>query len=275
MESYIRNAVHVSGKSPVLLDSYLTDAIEVDVDAISDGKNVHIAGIMEHIEEAGVHSGDSACSLPPYSLRQATIGELEKQTKTLALSLNVVGLMNIQFAIKDDTIFVLEVNPRASRTVPFVAKAVNSPIAAIAARVMAGEPLTNFELKSSNTKHFCVKEAVLPFNKFPEESVFLSPEMKSTGEVMGISNTMGESFRRASISAGNTIPKSGKVFISVNDADKLDIIRTARDLTELGFDIIATIGTTKELKRNGINVDSVFKVGEGRPNIVDLSLIHI
>ena len=271
LESYIRNAVHVSGKSPVLLDSYLTDAIEVDVDAISDGKNVHIAGIMEHIEEAGVHSGDSACSLPPYSLRQATIGELEKQTKTLALSLNVVGLMNIQFAIKDDTIFVLEVNPRASRTVPFVAKAVNSPIAAIAARVMAGEPLTNFELKSSNTKHICVKEAVLPFNRFPGVDILLGPEMRSTGEVMGKDNNFERAFFKAQLGAGVELPKTGNVFISVRNNDKSErLLQTAKLLIELGFKIIATRGTAEYFKQNSIKSISVNKVHEGRPNIVDM-----
>ena len=271
LESYIRNAVHVSGKSPVLLDSYLTDAIEVDVDAISDGKNVHIAGIMEHIEEAGVHSGDSACSLPPYSLRQATIGELEKQTKTLALSLNVVGLMNIQFAIKDDTIFVLEVNPRASRTVPFVAKAVNSPIAAIAARVMAGEPLTNFELKSSNTKHICVKEAVLPFNRFPGVDILLGPEMRSTGEVMGKDNNFEKAFFKAQLGAGVELPKTGNVFISVRNNDKSErLLQTAKLLIELGFKIIATRGTAEYFEQNSIKSISVNKVYEGRPNIVDM-----
>ena len=271
LESYIRNAVHVSGKSPVLLDSYLTDAIEVDVDAISDGKNVHIAGIMEHIEEAGVHSGDSACSLPPYSLRQATISELEKQTKTLALSLNVVGLMNIQFAIKDDTIFVLEVNPRASRTVPFVAKAVNSPIAAIAARVMAGEPLTNFELKSSNTKHICVKEAVLPFNRFPGVDILLGPEMRSTGEVMGKDNNFERAFFKAQLGAGVELPKTGNVFISVRNNDKSErLLRTAKLLIELGFKIIATRGTAEYFEQNSIKSISVNKVYEGRPNIVDM-----
>ena len=271
LESYIRNAVHVSGKSPVLLDSYLTDAIEVDVDAISDGKNVHIAGIMEHIEEAGVHSGDSACSLPPYSLRQATIGELEKQTKTLALSLNVVGLMNIQFAIKDDTIFVLEVNPRASRTVPFVAKAVNSPIAAIAARVMAGEPLTNFELKSSNTKHICVKEAVLPFNRFPGVDILLGPEMRSTGEVMGKDNNFERAFFKAQLGAGVELPKTGNVFISVRNNDKSErLLRTAKLLIELGFKIIATRGTAEYFEQNSIKSISVNKVYEGRPNIIDM-----
>ncbi|MDG1939914.1 MAG: carbamoyl-phosphate synthase large subunit [Paracoccaceae bacterium] len=271
LESYIRNAVHVSGKSPVLLDSYLTDAIEVDVDAISDGKNVHIAGIMEHIEEAGVHSGDSACSLPPYSLRQATIGELEKQTKTLALSLNVVGLMNIQFAIKDDTIFVLEVNPRASRTVPFVAKAVNSPIAAIDARVMAGEPLTNFELKSSNTKHICVKEAVLPFNRFPGVDILLGPEMRSTGEVMGKDNNFERAFFKAQLGAGVELPKTGNVFISVRNNDKSErLLQTAKLLIELGFKIIATRGTAEYFEQNSIKSISVNKVYEGRPNIVDM-----
>lgn len=191
---YIKEAVIVSGDSPVLLDSYLVGAIEVDVDALSDGKNVHVAGIMQHIEEAGVHSGDSACSLPPYSLPQHQIDDMIGQTKALALGLNVVGLMNIQFAIKDEDIFILEVNPRASRTVPFVAKAINSPIAAIAARVMAGEPLTNFELKSPSPNHFAVKEAVMPFNRFPGVDALLGPEMRSTGEVMGLDKNFERAF---------------------------------------------------------------------------------
>ena len=271
LKKYINNAVTVSGESPVLLDSYLTNAIEVDVDAISDGKTVHVAGIMEHIEEAGVHSGDSACSLPPYSLSKLTLDELERQTKILALALNVVGLMNIQFAIKNDVIFVLEVNPRASRTVPFVAKAVNSPIAAIAARVMAGEPLTNFELKSPNIKHFCVKEAVLPFNRFPGVDILLGPEMRSTGEVMGRDTNFERAFFKAQLGAGVELPKKGNVFISVRDNDKSQrLIETVKVLTKLGFVIIATKGTAGYLAKNNLQSISINKVHEGRPNIVDM-----
>ena len=271
LKKYIDNAVNVSGTNPVLLDSYLMNAIEVDIDAISDGKNVHIAGIMEHIEEAGVHSGDSACSLPPYSLEKETIDELKKQTKILALALNVIGLMNVQFAIKDNVIFVLEVNPRASRTVPFVAKAVNSPIAAIAARVMAGEPLTNFELKSPDIKHICVKEAVLPFNRFPGVDTLLGPEMRSTGEVMGIDNNFERAFFKAQLGAGIALPKTGKVFISVRNSDKkLKLIETARILKNLSFEIISTKGTSAYFEANGIKSTLVNKVYEGRPNIVDM-----
>ena len=268
--NYISRNADVTEGHPILIDQFLEDAFEFDVDALSDGREVHIGAIMQHIEEAGIHSGDSACVLPPYRITTEAMDEIIRITKSLALELNVIGLINLQFAYKDGTVYVLEVNPRASRTVPFVSKSTNTPLARIASQIATGKSLADFDLNQwDSMNHVSVKEAVLPFNKFPEESVFLSPEMKSTGEVMGISNTMGESFRRASISAGNTIPKSGKVFISVNDADKLDIIRTARDLTELGFDIIATTGTTKELKRNGIKVNSVFKVGEGRPNVVD------
>ena len=268
--NYISRNADVTEGHPILIDQFLEDAFEFDVDALSDGKEVHIGAIMQHIEEAGIHSGDSACVLPPYRITTEAMDEIIKITKSLALELNVIGLINLQFAYKDGIVYVLEVNPRASRTVPFVSKATNTPLARIASQIATGKVLADFDLNPwDSMNHVAVKEAVLPFNKFPEESIFLSPEMKSTGEVMGISNTMGESFRRASISAGNNIPNSGKVFISVNDADKLDIIPIARDLTELGFDIIATSGTTKELKRNGLKVNSVFKVGEGRPNVVD------
>ena len=271
LKKYIENAVNVSGENPVLLDSYLTGAIEVDVDAISDGTNVHIAGIMEHIEEAGVHSGDSACSLPPYSLEQSTIHELKKQTEILARSLNVIGLMNVQFAIKENSIFVLEVNPRASRTVPFVAKAVNSPIAAIAARVMAGEPLSNFDLKSPDTDYICVKEAVLPFNRFPGVDTLLGPEMRSTGEVMGKDNNFERAFFKAQLGAGIELPKTGKVFISVRNNDKSQkLLKTAQVLKNLDFEIVATKGTAKFLEKNQIKSTLVNKVYEGRPNIVDM-----
>jgi len=208
--------------------------------------------------------------LPPYRITTDAMDEIIRVTKSLALELKVIGLINLQFAYKDGIVFVLEVNPRASRTIPFVSKTTNTPLARIASQIAIGKKLSDFDLKEwDKIDHVAVKEAVLPFNKFPEESIFLSPEMKSTGEVMGISKTMGESFKRASISAGNFIPESGTVFISVNDADKLDIIPIARDLAEIGFDIVATSGTKKELKRNGLNINSIFKVGEGRPNVVD------
>ncbi|MBV1866074.1 MAG: carbamoyl-phosphate synthase large subunit [Rhodobacteraceae bacterium] len=267
---YINEAVVVSGDSPVLLDSYLVGAVEIDVDALCDGKSVHVAGIMQHIEEAGVHSGDSACSLPPYSLSKDTIEELKRQTEAMALALNVVGLMNVQFAIKDGEIFVLEVNPRASRTVPFVAKAVNSPIAAIAARIMAGASLSDFDLKSPNTKHFAVKEAVLPFARFPGVDTLLGPEMRSTGEVMGLDKGFARAFLKAQLGAGNILPSSGTVFMSVKEADKTkDMAEAAQILTQEGFDILATSGTATFLADHGVEAQHVNKVYEGRPNIVD------
>ena len=225
---------------------------------------------MQHIEEAGIHSGDSACVLPPYKISSNAMKQISKITTDLALELNVVGLINLQFAFKDGNVYVLEVNPRASRTTPFVSKATNTPLARIAAQLATGAKLKDFSLKNwDKIGHVAIKEAVLPFNKFPNESTYLSPEMKSTGEVMGISKSMGESFRRASISAGNHIPSNGTVFISVNDTDKLNMIPIARDLSELGFKIIATAGTANELNQNGINAKSTYKVGEGRPNVVD------
>lgn len=267
---YISAAISLSGDNPVLLDSYLTGAIEVDVDALCDGKNVHVAGIMEHIEEAGVHSGDSACSLPPYSLDAATITELKRQTEAMAIGLNVVGLMNVQFAIKDGVIFVLEVNPRASRTVPFVAKATGSPIASIAARIMAGEPLSNFDLVDPNIPYYAVKEAVLPFARFPGVDTLLGPEMRSTGEVMGLDKTFSRAFLKSQMGAGVDLPTQGTVFVSIKDSDKGEmILEAARNVTDLGFKIIATRGTAEYLASNGIMSGVVNKVYEGRPNIVD------
>jgi carbamoyl-phosphate synthase large subunit len=289
---YINEAVTVSGDSPVLLDSYLIGAVEVDVDALCDGTNVHVAGIMQHIEEAGVHSGDSACSLPPYSLSPQIIAELKKQSHALALGLNVVGLMNVQFAIKDDEIFVLEVNPRASRTVPFVAKATDSAIASIAARLMAGEPLSNFPerapykedasedetlpfaepmtLADPNTPWFSVKEAVLPFARFPGVDTILGPEMRSTGEVMGWDRTYERAFLKAQLGAGSVIPEGGKVFMSIKDMDKTPaMIEAAQIMSDLGFDLIATRGTAAFLAAKGLKVEIVNKVYEGRPNVVD------
>jgi carbamoyl-phosphate synthase large subunit len=292
LERYIRTAVQVSGDSPVLLDSYLSGAIEVDVDALSDGKQVHVCGIMEHIEEAGVHSGDSACCLPPHSLNTATIDELKRQTVQMALALNVVGLMNVQFAIKDGTIYVLEVNPRASRTVPFVAKATDSAIAAIAARVMAGEPLSNFPLRAPyaqgvgpdtplpladpntladpQTPWFSVKEAVLPFARFPGVDPVLGPEMRSTGEVMGWDRTFALAFLKAQMGAGTVLPDAGRVFLSIKDMDKTAAMAAAMaDLVTMGFELVATKGTTQWLSAQGIAATLVNKVYEGRPNIVD------
>jgi len=268
--NYIARSADVTEGHPILIDQFLEDAFEFDVDALCDGEMVHIGAVMQHIEEAGIHSGDSACVLPPYRITAEALEEIIRITKALSLRLNVRGLINLQFAYKDGQVYVLEVNPRASRTIPFVSKATNTPLARIAAQLAVGATLDQFQLKDwDSSKYVAVKEAVLPFNKFPEESIFLSPEMKSTGEVMGISTTLGESFRKASISAGNIIPNQGTVFISVNNADKLDVIPIARDLVEMGFNLIATSGTAKELERNGLKAISVFKVGEGRPNIVD------
>ena len=271
LERYISEAVVVSGDSPVLLDSYLSGAVEIDVDALSDGAAVHVAGIMQHIEEAGVHSGDSACSLPPYSLTQGIIDELKRQTKALARALNVVGLMNIQFAVKDGDIYLIEVNPRASRTVPFVAKAVRSPIAAIAARVMAGEPLSNFDLVDpASIKGFAVKEAVLPFARFPGVDTLLGPEMRSTGEVMGFDSKFHRAFYKAQLGAGTKLPTFGKAFLSIKDEDKGSILLEAAScLLEMGFTLTATRGTAAFLAKAGIESAVINKVYEGRPNIVD------
>ena len=293
LERYIREAVVVSGKSPVLLDNYLSGAVELDVDALCDGKNVHVAGIMQHIEEAGVHSGDSACSLPPYSLSREIITEVEKQTKALALALNVVGLMNIQFAIKDGEIYLIEVNPRASRTVPFVAKATDSAIASIAARIMAGEPLSNFPLRAPynadaayddvlplgdpmtladpNMPWFSVKEAVLPFARFPGVDTLLGPEMRSTGEVMGWDRDFPRAFLKAQMGAGNPLPRNGCAFLSIKDMDKTDdMLSAARILLEQDFTIVATRGTADWLTSHDIACQIVNKVYEGRPDITDM-----
>jgi carbamoyl-phosphate synthase large subunit len=292
LKRYITTAVDVSGKNPVLLDSYLSGAIEVDVDALSDGTNVHVAGIMEHIEEAGVHSGDSACCLPPHSLSDETVAELKRQTVAMALALGVVGLMNVQFAIKDGVIYVLEVNPRASRTVPFVAKATDSAIASIAARLMAGEPLSTFPerapypqgvgpdtplpyadpmtLANPRTPWFSVKEAVLPFARFPGVDTLLGPEMRSTGEVMGWDRTFPLAFLKAQMGAGTHLPETGRVFLSIKDMDKTaEMAKAARGLIELGFEIVATRGTAAFLAEHGVAAEVVNKVYEGRPNIVD------
>ena len=269
LRRYISEAVKVSGKSPLLIDQYLRDAIEVDVDVICDGDDVYVAGIMEHIEEAGVHSGDSACSLPPYSLSDAIVAELERQSGLLALELGVVGLMNVQFAIKDGLVYLIEVNPRASRTVPFVAKAVGLPVANIAAKVMAGEKLSSFDLDIKRPDHIAVKEAVFPFARFPGVDTVLGPEMRSTGEVMGLSDNFGLAFAKSQLGGGVTLPKSGKVFISVRDHHKSMMVDLARDLVDLGYSIIATGGTTKVLRDAGLDVEYVRKAHEGRPDIID------
>ncbi|MGA9412496.1 MAG: carbamoyl-phosphate synthase large subunit [Roseobacter sp.] len=293
LERYISQAVVVSGDSPVLLDSYLSGAVELDVDALCDGKDVHVAGVMQHIEEAGVHSGDSACSLPPYSLSRDVIAEVEKQTHALAKALNVVGLMNIQFALKDGDIYLIEVNPRASRTVPFVAKATDSAIASIAARIMAGEPLSNFPLRAPydkdaayddvlplgdpltladpNMPWFSVKEAVLPFARFPGVDTILGPEMRSTGEVMGWDRDFPRAFLKAQMGAGNPLPSDGCAFLSIKDADKTeDMLTAARILLDQGFTIVATRGTAKWLNEHGMDCGIVNKVYEGRPDVTDM-----
>jgi carbamoyl-phosphate synthase large subunit len=269
LERYIKEAVVVSGDTPVLIDSYLSNAIEVDVDCVCDGKDVFIAGVMEHIEEAGIHSGDSACSLPPYSLKAPTIAELESQAKKLALALKVVGLMNVQFAVKDEIVYILEVNPRASRTVPFVAKVIGEPIAKIASRVMAGEKLPAFNLKPKKLNHVAVKEAVFPFNRFPGVDTLLGPEMRSTGEVMGLDTNYDMAFAKSQIGAGMRIPQTGSVFVSVKESDKTRVLPSIRKLVELGFDIKATGGTHTFLASKGVVSKKINKVLEGRPHVVD------
>jgi carbamoyl-phosphate synthase large subunit len=269
LRRYMSGAVKVSGSSPVLIDSYLQDAIEVDVDAVADRAEVHVAGIMEHIEEAGIHSGDSACSLPPYSLAPFLVEEIARQTRELARGLEVVGLMNVQFAVQGETIYVLEVNPRASRTVPFVAKATGRPIAKIAARVMAGEPLTGFDLSRPTYPHVAVKEAVFPFARFPGVDIILGPEMKSTGEVMGIDRDFARAFAKSQLGAGVILPRRGTVFISVKDKDKPAMVEPGRRLVAMGFELIATGGTAAYLEAQGLPVRRINKVLEGRPHIVD------
>jgi carbamoyl-phosphate synthase large subunit len=259
----------VSERRPLLIDRYLSDAIEIDVDCLADGKDTRVAGIMEHIEEAGIHSGDSACALPPHSLDRATIAELERQTRELALALNVVGLMNVQYAIKTGEIYVLEVNPRASRTVPFVAKVIGVPVAKIAALIMAGEKLATLKLDLPSVRHVGVKEAVFPFARFPGVDTVLGPEMKSTGEVMGIDWSFPLAFAKSQIGGGSRLPRDGTVFISVRDVDKPRILDAAQLLASLGFRVIATGGTQRYLVENGIKAEKVNKVGEGRPHIVD------
>ncbi len=283
LERYMREAVKVSNDSPVLLDRFLNDAIELDVDCISDGSRVVIGGVMEHIEQAGVHSGDSACSLPPYSLSSETVEELKRQATLMAKGLNVVGLMNVQFAIQRqeidgqirDVVYVLEVNPRASRTVPFVSKSTGRALAKIAARCMVGQTLDEQGIYGESIpEHFCVKEAVFPFVKFPGVDTILGPEMKSTGEVMGVGKTFGEAFVKAQMGAGATLPRSGKIFLSVKDSDKPRAVKVAKDLVDLGFSVMATRGTAKVIGEAGIPVETINKVAEGRPHIGDVIKNH-
>ncbi len=270
LRRYMREAVQVSNDSPVLLDHFLSDAVEVDVDALSDGRDVIIGGIMEHIEEAGVHSGDSACSLPPYSLSPAVQDRLRRQMRAMALELGVIGLMNAQFAIQGDAIYILEVNPRASRTVPYVSKATGRPLAKIAALCMVGRSLADQGVSGEIIPaYYSVKEAVFPFVKFPGVDPLLGPEMKSTGEVMGIGRSFGEAFAKAQLGAGDQLPRGGRAFISVRDADKAKTVEIARDLERLGFTLVATKGTAAMLRTHGLDCETVHKVGEGRPHIVD------
>ncbi|MFY7760279.1 carbamoyl-phosphate synthase large subunit [Aquidulcibacter sp.] len=269
LERYVREAVIVSGDNPVLIDQYLRDAIEVDVDALSDGKDVFVAGIMEHIEEAGIHSGDSACALPPYTLSAEIIAKIEAQTIAMAKGLNVVGLINIQYAIKDDTIYVLEANPRASRTAPFVAKAVGIPVARIAAKLQAGESLASFGLKQKKLNHVAVKEAVFPFARFAGVDPILGPEMRSTGECMGIDTDFGHAFLKSQLGAGMRLPAGGTAFLSVKDSHKPALAELGRNFVRLGFKLVATEGCAKVLRDAGVPVERVNKVMEGRPHIVD------
>ena len=269
LDDYIKTAVNVSGDSPVLVDQYLRDAIECDVDVLCDGSEVRIAGVMQHIEEAGVHSGDSACTLPPYSLSEEIINEMEEQARALALALGVVGLMNVQFAIKNHDVYLIEVNPRASRTVPFVAKAIGQPVAKIASRIMAGEQLKSFEPFKRQFNYMAIKEAVFPFSRFPGSDPVLSPEMKSTGEVMGIDKNFEAAFQKSQLGVGMSLPTKGTLFVSVKDSDKEHIFEAVRLLIDQGFEVIATGGTQSYLSEMGLSVDRVNKVAEGQPHIVD------
>ena len=280
LERYMREAVRVSEKSPVLLDRFLDDAIEVDVDCISDGEHVIIGGIMEHVEAAGIHSGDSACSLPPYTLSAALQDEMRRQSIAMAKALKVVGLMNVQFAIQGEgdaaVVYVLEVNPRASRTVPYVSKATGQQLAKIAARCMAGQKLKDQVTSNGRAPsevvppYFSIKEAVFPFNKFPGVDPILGPEMRSTGEVMGVGRTFGEAMFKSQLGAGSRLPVKGTVVLTVKNGDKLRAVAVARDLVELGFTVVATKGTAAAIMAAGLPVRVVNKVKDGRPHIVDM-----
>jgi carbamoyl-phosphate synthase large subunit len=270
LENFTRLAIDASPEHPVLIDKFLEDAVEVDVDAICDGRRTVIGGIMEHVEEAGVHSGDSACILPPQSIPAAVLGRIADATRAMARELNVIGLMNVQYAIKGEAVFVLEVNPRASRTIPFVSKATGVPLAKLATKVMLGKSLDELGLTAEITPHYVsVKEAVLPFDRFPDVDTLLGPEMKSTGEVMGIDPDFGSAFSKAQMGAGQHLPSRGTVFISVQDRDKAAVLGIARRFSELGFDIMATRGTADYLQQNGLSSRFVYKVSTGRPHVVD------
>jgi carbamoyl-phosphate synthase large subunit len=273
LREYMTKAVNVSPDHPILIDRFLEDAFEYDVDAIADGDDVMIGGVMQHIEEAGIHSGDSACVIPPYMIQPQQLAVIEKYTVELARALNVCGLLNIQYAEKDGVVYVLEVNPRGSRTVPFVSKATGVPLAKIAAKVIGGKKLKDLGVMSFDfrkLKHVAMKESVFPFNKFPRVKIFLGPEMRSTGEVMGIDEDFGAATAKAQMSASNALPVAGRVFVSVNDRDKNEkILAIVRRYFEAGFDIVATEGTARYLSSAGIPAARVFKVNEGRPNIVD------
>jgi carbamoyl-phosphate synthase large subunit len=271
MLRYVEQAAEVSPDHPVLLDRFLEGAVEVDVDAVCDGETVYIGGVMEHIEEAGIHSGDSACCIPPFSLGESTVARIREHARALALELEVRGLMNVQFAVKDEQVYVLEVNPRASRTVPYVSKAKAVPLAKVAARVMAGERLAEMGLPAEVRElgRYCVKEAVMPFGRFPGTDSVLGPEMKSTGEVMGVAGDFPSAYAKSQLAIDYSLPTEGAVFVSVCDRDKRSIVPVARHLTSLGFRILSTRGTARLLRASGIPVDEVRKVHEGRPNIVD------
>ena len=270
LKTFVGKAALVSGDHPILIDAFLENAFEFDVDAICDGEDVFISGIMQHIEEAGIHSGDSSCVFPPYELSSKSKTTIEKYTKMMAIKLNTIGLINIQFAVKDEIVYVIEVNPRASRTIPFISKVIDIPIAKIAAQVGAGLKIKDLKLKYDSSKGLiAIKKPVFPFNKFPNQSLFLSPEMKSTGEVIGFDNNLGSAYAKATLGANNTLPIQGTVFMSVNESDKMTIIPIARDFQEFGFNIIATSGTAKVLMDNGVKCKEIYKVGEGRPNVVD------
>ncbi|NTW35243.1 MAG: ATP-grasp domain-containing protein, partial [Syntrophobacteraceae bacterium] len=270
LRRFMATAVHVSPGHPILIDQFLEDAIELDVDAISDGETTVIGGIMEHIEEAGIHSGDSACVLPPISISQELQEEVRRQTRMLAAELGVVGLMNIQYAIQKGQIFLLEVNPRASRTIPFVSKAIGIPLAKLATKVMLGKSLKELGfVKEVEPRHLSVKESVFPFSRFPNVDILLGPEMKSTGEVMGIGDSFGIAFAKGQAAVGYDLPTGGTVFVSVRDIDKPGLVPVARRFSELGFRLIATRGTADFLRDHGIPVDNVFKLREGRPHVMD------
>jgi carbamoyl-phosphate synthase large subunit len=270
LRGFMAKALLISPGHPILIDKFLEGAVEIDVDAISDGSITVVAGIMEHIEEAGIHSGDSACILPPISISPSILQLIEKQTKMLAAELNVIGLMNIQYAVKDGILYVLEVNPRASRTAPFVSKAIGVPLAKLATKVMLGKTLAELGFtEAPKPKHVSVKEAVFPFNRFPDVDILLGPEMKSTGEVMGIDHSFGLAFAKSQMAAGFKMPISGSIFISVHDYHKDKIVPVAKSFQDMGFKILATAGTAKHLNSNGINAVVIHKVSEGRPHVVD------